>query len=148
MNDNEMTTADKRNPFSVPDGYFDDFPDRILARIRKEEKPAVRLVPYLRYIAIAACILMLFAAGMMLRGRMTPSVMVADADDDQTELLYLLKTRDLMTALADAEIEEGIFMEYSEEQKDEIILFLERDNIAIADIARSMNGDNYVSYDE
>ncbi len=34
---------DKRNPFSVPEGYFDNFPAKLADRIQKEHPPEVSL---------------------------------------------------------------------------------------------------------
>jgi hypothetical protein len=45
MND----TYEQRNPFSVPEGYFDSLEDRVMSRVREEERPRrTRLTRVLR----------------------------------------------------------------------------------------------------
>lgn len=50
----------KKNPFSVPEGYFEQLTDEVMERVKKEEKPRrVGLVRMLKpYIGLAAIFLL------------------------------------------------------------------------------------------
>jgi hypothetical protein len=41
---------DKKNPFTVPEGYFDQFPDRLMSRIDQMESPHKKGTLWIRYL--------------------------------------------------------------------------------------------------
>jgi hypothetical protein len=141
--------CDKSNPFIVPDGYFDHFPDKILSRIRKDETPVVRLRPYRRYIVAAACAcaLLLPLSGVFLwKQAHTPTAVSEHADEaDAEQWMFAIDRATLMAALMDMEMPEDAIAETccSEEQEKEIIRFLEQGNISIADIVSSMESEDF-----
>lgn len=65
--DNFDNKYKKKNPFSVPDGYFDEITEQILSRVKEEEKPQkVKflqiLKPYLGLVGIFALALFVVQA--------------------------------------------------------------------------------------
>lgn len=71
----------QQNPFSVPEGYFETFNERLLARLPKEEKPTwvVRLMP--RVLRYAAAIVVIAGVGsaLYLNHKNAPTVAYNDA---------------------------------------------------------------------
>ena len=84
MNNEAMTNEEMyirenmgtRNPFTVPDGYFEQLSQQIVDRLPAESKPAI--VRYLRPLlyAVAACAVLAIAVGTFYRN-------AATADTDQ-----------------------------------------------------------------
>lgn len=79
MTNEEMYIREKmgtRNPFTVPDGYFEQLSQQIVDRLPAESKPAI--VRYLRPLlyAVAACAVLAIAVGTFYRN-------AATADTDQ-----------------------------------------------------------------
>lgn len=147
MNSNQFS---KENPFSVPDGYFETFQHRILSRIREEEKFAsrkngtIRLNPYKAIIAAAACVAIIFIASTVYRmhSAQQPAVARYDLDDNTfCEWVYTAEGASLLAESIDVNRQESFTQEKSdpEEQGQEIIRFLERDNITVAAIISSID---------
>ena len=92
INLNDMQSGHHRNPFTVPEGYFDHFADDFMARL--DDQPAVVHHSwwhrYRYYVASAACL-----AGLLL----TSTVYLAHTQHQQTKALaeqhalMLLSTR-------------------------------------------------------
>lgn len=56
----------KGRPFSVPQGYFDDFSERIMSQLPHEEVKVVKLSVWQRYrsaVAVAACLCVMLVGG-------------------------------------------------------------------------------------
>jgi hypothetical protein len=147
MNSNQFS---KENPFSVPDGYFETFQHRILSRIREEEKSAsrkngtIRLNPYKAIIAAAACVAIIFAASMAYRMHSAQQPAVARYGLDENsfcEWVYTAEGASLLAESIDVNRQENFTQEKPdpEEQGQEIIRFLERDNITVAAIISSID---------
>ena len=138
------------NPFTVPDGYFYDLPERIMNRIQAEDKLAkeqgriVRMHPYLRtLVAAAACILFIFAGTTLYKAYTDKQSFVAKTvvDEDFYRWLYASDEAILLAEVLDVQIPERFLTddtEYSEEDA-AIIQFLERDNISLTAIVHSLN---------
>ncbi len=61
--DKNLNDIEKNQPFKVPEGYFDNLEDRIMARVEQEQnesrkKPVIRLNNWVKY-AVAASISLL-----------------------------------------------------------------------------------------
>ena len=80
INLNDMQSGHHRNPFTVPEGYFDHFADDFMARL--DDQPAVFHHSwwhrYRYYVASAACL-----AGLLL----TSTVYLAHTQHQQTKAL-------------------------------------------------------------
>lgn len=141
------------NPFTVPDGYFDDLRERVMNRVRAEDNhPATdrrRIVApnhYLTPLVAAACLLLLFVAA-TLYIRYTPqkeTVAETTVDEDFYRWLYAsdratLMAESLNIALPDNSPAAG---EEDAEEDEAIIRFLEQDNINVATIVNSLNLDS------
>ncbi|MDR1864222.1 MAG: hypothetical protein LBR08_01485 [Bacteroidales bacterium] len=135
---------DKRNPFSVPEGYFDQLQEKVVFRIKKEKKSVFR-IRYYKYVAAAACILLFSVWGLLfLTDTRQPATVGENADEEELELwMYdVLDKTTLTAALLNIETSEDILETCcSEEQEMEIIRFLERENITIAAIVHSLEND-------
>ncbi len=60
LNKQSFTEYSKRNPFSVPEGYFDQLPDKIINRINKKDKKINYLyLPGTKVIYAAAAIIII-----------------------------------------------------------------------------------------
>lgn len=107
----------KKNPFSVPDGYFDTLNDKITERIKTGEKqPKVSLMQMLRpYMGLAAVFLIaLFVVQVIFPHFVDKKRMLAHTG--QTEAV---------TAVAKEDAGELEFAPYFEPTNDEIIEYLE-----------------------
>lgn len=143
----------KDNPFSVPEGYFDTFQERILSRIQEEKQPVkskgnvISMRPYKTLVAAAACIAIIFAAAIIYHqlGSSQQSVIAQSGDfDDEAfaQWVYCAEGASLLAESLNLNKQESSPQSellYSEEQEQEIIYFLERDNIAIATIVNSIS---------
>ena len=91
----------KRNPFRVPEGYFDELPSQVLNRVRRQQR---RLV--IRRFAVAAVLTGCVATvGMLLLHTGSSSSTVAENDTYMEEVLdYTLTTNlDIDSFLTEAE---------------------------------------------
>ncbi len=83
-----------RNPFQMPDGYFENFTDRLMARIAEEEKKepervvakTISMTPWrkmMRYAAAVVVVAGCLGGGALLYNRLqtADSLLVADAMD-------------------------------------------------------------------
>jgi hypothetical protein len=132
---------DKSNPFSVPDGYFDGLQEKIMDDIRKDEQPVFRIKPYYKYIAAAACVLLISTFG-FLWWTNQQSMPIANNEENMAQWMDVLDRTSLMAAILDIEMpEETLINEPSEEQEREIIRFLEHENITIVAIVHAMDND-------
>ena len=75
----------KRNPTSVPDGYFASLQERLLAIPAQESKPRFRVAPYL---AFAASLVALAVIGNFILRRSEPGL----SDDDIRNYLLASNT--------------------------------------------------------
>lgn len=63
--ENDFNTIGKRMPYAVPEGFFDQLEEKILAEVRQEKKDMVRKPRTLRIVmravmAVAACVAIAF----------------------------------------------------------------------------------------
>ena len=118
-----MDIFDNKNiPFTVPDRYFDNLQGRVMSNIRAREvnKKSFRLTPLRMWLAVAACVLLLFTVG--------------------GALVYTNKQPVITTTLVNEDHnmhDENINELCDEDQA--IIDFLERDNISVAAIIHTLN---------
>ena len=150
MNMKDNIFDNNANPFTVPDGYFDDLPERIMNRIQAEDRPAkeqgrmVRMYPYRRaLIAAAACVLFIFTGTTLYKTYTAKQSFVAETvvDEDFYRWLYASDEAILLAETLDVQIPERFLtdeIEYSEDDE-AIIQFLERDNISLTAIVHSLN---------
>ena len=145
---------DKTNPFTVPDGYFDSFQERIMNRIQAEKTPEItkrniQMRPFRLLIAAAACILLIFT-GTTLYITYTadhPAVAESLVDDDFYQWFYTSDGATLMAESLDINMPYNILANennYSEEDE-AIIHFLERDNINVMAIVYSVDNDMLIN---
>ena len=140
------------NPFTVPDGYFDNLQERIMNRIGAEKNRAknqgriVRIHPYRwTLVAAAACVLFIFAGTTLYKAYTDKQAFVAETaiDEDFYRWFYASDEATLLAESLDVQIPEYFMTdetEYSEEDE-VIILFFERDNISLAAIVYSLNNE-------
>ena len=144
---------DQTNPFTVPEGYFDTLQDRIMDRIREEERLKVKGLgsPNIRFVvrtmlAAAACVLFIFV-GAALYTVFTERQTIASkwvVDDDFYRWVYATEGATLLAESLDIDVPDDFMTNEngSPEEDDVIISFLERDNISVAAIAMFMRN-NY-----
>ncbi|MDR0713042.1 MAG: hypothetical protein LBF89_02085 [Bacteroidales bacterium] len=128
----------KDSPFTVPDGYFDDFQKRIMLRIRETEKPVIRLNRYLKY-AVAAGILLLSLTILLLHDRPPGAPLDDQSTDAALTWAYHLDKTAWMAAMLD--MDETDRPEYyccTEEQETDIIYFLVSQDIPIETLMQSL----------
>ncbi len=135
-----------KNPFAVPEGYFDNLQNKVMERIRKEEgmvarTRVVRFKSYRTLVAAAACVLLLFTAGVL--WWVNPVQQPAVAEEwymDDNAFFQLMYTSDIPLVSevlnTSTTIDDN---DWTEEQEQEIIHFLERDNMMFIAIANSMD---------
>ena len=137
-----------KHPFTVPDGYFDSFQERIMSRIDAEEAPVRRISPYRTLLAAAACIVFIFLGAYLFNTYVNNSPKIAELfiDDDFYQWFY---ESDRATAFSESlnidmpETISAIYTEYSEEDE-AIIRFLERENINIVAIVHSIDNKSFI----
>ena len=163
MNIKKDIFENNAHPFTVPEGYFDSFQDRIMNRIQTEERcgfnfvegcavrveglTSLRAAPFALFrslgfyrtlIAAAACILFIFTIGALYvihTGRQ-PVVAETVVDDDFFRWVYTSDRATLFAESLDIHAPETIMANEHDyfEEDEAIINFLERDNISIAAI--------------
>ncbi|MDR3093638.1 MAG: hypothetical protein LBU62_03205 [Bacteroidales bacterium] len=139
-NEELFDTLPKDNPFTTPEGYFDNLTDRVMSRIGKEEKPVVHMNRYFRYIAAASCIIFVVSAGIWFTNQRENTPVISASDENAACWAYNLDKTALMAAVLEMEIPEtGMEISYTDEQKREIISFLEKQDIPIESIMHNMN---------
>ena len=132
---------DNTNPFTVPDGYFDLLQERIMSQIQAEENRTdkkarnIKIKSYHTLIAAAACILLIFTGVTLYMTSNVENSVVAETivDDEFYQWLYASDRATLMAESLVADLHENFSAyesSYSEEDE-EIIQFLERDNINV-----------------
>ena len=141
-------------PFTVPDGYFDTLHERIMSRIQAEnDHPEVNQriigIPlYRKLIAVAACILFIFAAATLYWTYPGKHLAVAEStpNDDLFQWLYASDEATLMAESLDIQIPENVMVEETDwtEEEEAIIYFLERDNINVAAILYSIDNETFL----
>lgn len=91
---------EKKNPFSVPEGYFDQLADRVMERVKQEEKPQrAKFIQIIKpYIGLAAIFLIAFLV--------MPAVLSKVVHPEQ-----LLKKENNSVASKEEWIEEEIFFD-------------------------------------
>ena len=139
----------KALPFTVPEGYFDALPERIMSRIQTEEnRPAakgriIRMLPYRKWIAAAACVLLIFAGATLYLTISQKQLVMAEIaiDDDFFHWLYAADDATLMAETLDIPMPENIIANEAalSDEDEAIIHFLERDNINVAAILYAMH---------
>lgn len=120
----ELDQQYKDNGFKVPDGYFDSFEERVLARIREEKNEKKMWASKSRaWWPVAACLVMAIGIG-YIANRPSPNVNLAAAMDnvDTVELAAYTDEVDL-----------------SEEEFEEIIPVYTVDSLYQAEIASTDN---------
>jgi len=137
----------KVNPFTVPEGYFDNLHERIMSRIEAENHPKVqgriiRMPLYRKWIAAAACILFIFAGATLYMTHQEKQLAVAEfaMDDDFYQWLYASDGATFMAESLDIHVPENFITAATgfSEEEEAIIHFLERDNIHVAAILYAM----------
>lgn len=98
----------EKNPFRVPDGYFDHLPEQVMGRIRKGEgKETVRVVPLRRKIhyaaAVAAAVVILLGGYLFLQQQSTPR---SEGGPDKNVMAFVLTD----------EMDEQILWDYLEQE--------------------------------
>lgn len=107
----------KKNPFSVPEGYFDTLNDKITERIKAEGKPQkIRLIQMLKpYLGLAAVFLIaLFVVQVIF-----PHIV------DKKRMLVRTGETGIVATVVKEDAEEMEFAPYFEPTNDEIIEYLE-----------------------
>jgi len=155
------------NPFTVPDGYFDTLQERIMRRIQDEENRHTlsgcvtkadepRIVAlhssflslkYRRLFAAAACILFIFSisvATYVMYANKQSVIAETSIDEDFYQWLYMSDRTTLLAESLNITIPEKFANDnnYSEMDED-IIRFLERDNINTVAILYSIDNDTF-----
>ena len=130
----------KDNPFTVPDGYFDDLQERVMSNIDAHERAKrVFLTPLRMWFAAAACVLLIFTGGALLYTNKQPVISQTFVDEDFYRWLFASEKATWLAETLDIEVN---MPETANELCDEdraIISFLERDNISVAAIVHSLN---------
>jgi hypothetical protein len=137
----------RENPFTVPEGYFDDLEKRVMRRIREQEnRPPARVVGIRLHraaIAVAACLVLAFAGVMAYLAGSEQQIDIAASPSEYDEVYQMLMASERVVAIAELlelDMSGNIFDSCcSEEDEEEIIRFLERDNISIFAIVHSMD---------
>ena len=138
----------KAHPFTVPDGYFDTLHERIMSRIEDEnhlevQGRIIRMPLYRKWIAAAACILLIFAGATLYKTYPEKQPLLAEfaIDDDFYQWLYASDGATLMAESLDIQIPENMITNRTalSEEDEAIIQFLERDNINVVAILFSIN---------
>ena len=134
----DLEEIEKKNPFKVPEGYFESLSDRIVSATAGvepagEKKPVVRrLKTYLRAAAAIAMLAVLSYTVYYFAGRESYT-------SKQNEISFngfygnYLNDIDLMT-LEESIIDSGSFRSFTEVESDDIIDYLISQNIDIFDI--------------
>ena len=147
---------DNKNPFTVPEGYFDNLQDNIMSRIRQEEQPktetsVVRLRHYRTIAGVAACFALIFTVGLLFWQNIEQQPLIADSGIEDADIYQWLYESDKISLLAEAietvsliNSESDNELWCTEEEEQEIILFLERDNLTVAAIVHSMADDSNI----
>ncbi len=86
----------KKMPYSVPEGYFEDFSARLRKRIRQEEKTLkvqpkkrqISPIQVVRYVAVAAVIAVVAALGITLASLKNRAVVPEDSFEDSDFIFY------------------------------------------------------------
>ncbi|MDR0815439.1 MAG: hypothetical protein LBN37_06785 [Bacteroidales bacterium] len=139
-NEEFINSLPKGNPFTTPEGYFDNLTNSVMSRIEKEGKPVFRMSHYFRYVAAASCIAFVVAAGILLTNHRSNIPVIQTSDENAAYWAYNLDKTALMAAVLEIEIPEiGMEIRYTDEQNREIISFLEEQNISIENIVQNMN---------
>ncbi len=143
------------NPFTVPDGYFDTLQERVMSHIEDKQQAAVesrvvRMGYYRVWIAVAACVLFIFTAGVLYIANIDrqPTVAQSIVDDDIFyQWFYASDRTTLLAESLDMTMPEHFAAdeEYISEEDEAIISFLERDNINVVAIVHSMNDVNLLN---
>ena len=147
--------ANNAQPFTVPDGYFDTFQERIMNRILTEEnavkrKNVISITPLRTLVAVAACLLLIFTGAALYMANMDKQRALADLtiDEDFYRWFYVSDGATLLAESLDFITPENIMADndtdyYEEDQA--IIRFLERDNINVAAIVHSIDNEIFLS---
>ena len=155
MNMKKDIFENKACPFTIPEGYFDAFQKRIMSRIQAEEnrtefqRRTVRMYPYRKLMAAAACILFIFTSAtlyVMHTNRQSVAVEMTMAFDE--EFYRWFYASDRVTQMAeslDIPLPENFMTHDSgfSEEDEAIIAFLERDNIHVAAILYSIDDETF-----
>ena len=149
MNMKKDIFENKDHPFTVPDGYFDTLNERIINRIQAEENDQkdqgriIRMHPYRKWIAAAACILFIFAGVTLYMNHQKKQLIIAEyaIDDDFYQWLYASDGATLMAKSLNIQMPENFVTAATgfSEEEDAIIQYLERDNINVAAIVYSID---------
>jgi len=149
MNMKKDIFENKVNPFTVPEGYFDNLHERIMSRIQAEEKHKgisgriIRMPLYWKWIAAAACILFIFAGATLFLTQPYKQLVVAEyvIDDDFYQWFYASDGATLMAESLDIQVSENFMIANAglSEEDEAIIHFLERENINVAAILYSLD---------
>ena len=148
MNMKKDIFENKAHPFTVPDGYFDTLHERIMSRIEDENHLEVkgriiRMPLYRKWIAAAACILLIFAGATLYKTYPEKQPLLAEftIDDDFYQWLYTSDETTLMAESLNIQMPENFVTAATgfSEEEDAIIHFLERDNINVAAILYSFD---------
>jgi hypothetical protein len=137
---NKFDEIEKKNPFRVPENYFEEINRKILADngTTKEERESKRISPFIRFrksLLVAASI-----SGFLLIGYTTARLIIKDNRGQQvSEILYDINSDSLINDIDISSLEEdaseiSVSDEGSGVSKNEIIDYLIQDNIDINDI--------------
>lgn len=104
---------EKKNPFSVPEGYFDGLTDRMMDKLKEEQRPQrVRLIQLIRpYLGLAA----IFVLALLVIQLVFPLVVNKN---------QLIVKNDGQIMQVQEEIEEDIFDSHFNPSNEEIIEYL------------------------
>ena len=164
MNMKKDIFKNNSHPFTVPDGYFDTLHERIMNRIQAEEnvkgqtltrnrsvfasRSSFFTLHYRKLIAVAACILFIFAGAALRMTYMEKQLLVAGfaIDDEFYQWLYTSDGATIMAETLDVHIPENIITNETalSEEDEAIIHFFERDNINVAAILYSIDNETFL----
>lgn len=92
-----LNNIDKKNPFKVPENYFEDFHKNMMSKISEEPK-AVKIVPLWRKVIPWASVAAVLGGIIILAGILTdnsePQIADSNFITDQTEKVYASSAED------------------------------------------------------
>lgn len=130
----------KSNPFKVPQGYFESFEERMMARIAAEAKPAQKRIlpmPVIRWITGVAAVFLVGFIGVQ-QFYLKPQQLVMNQEAMYNVIAYY--AQDMDDASFSAMMADNEILSVDDSQKDAIDLmeWMDVDEMAIIDVMINM----------